>query len=273
MSFEENRSRFTLNQKLSIITVILVVAVVSSPFVYAIVEPHIKITMDVGQTTKPIQIVDNQEVEVFSVDVDGTIFPVQGGGGSEIDFGTEIVVLDQSAKDGESQQNSNGSFDPFGYAFDLPTSANLWKITAIEFKTGDAVFGTEGFCVGAWQDGGFLVGQPTMTLPLVDNEFYAVSLVAWAEGDDFFAWTTDTVYKFPTTSLILQGGTTVVTLAGNCGTGGSEFAGSSTTTESWGEAQGSNLSNLDNALAHFETLKTEHNNFEYYMKVYAVPIS
>lgn len=48
MSSEKNGTKFTLNQKLSIITVILVVSVISIPVVFAIVEPHIKITMDVG---------------------------------------------------------------------------------------------------------------------------------------------------------------------------------------------------------------------------------
>ena len=42
-----------------------------SPTIYAIVEPHITITMDPGQTTKPFVINDNVGSEVFSVDVDG----------------------------------------------------------------------------------------------------------------------------------------------------------------------------------------------------------
>ena len=48
---------------------------VSSPTIYAIVEPHITITMDPGQTTKPLVINDDTGTEVFSVDVDGTISP------------------------------------------------------------------------------------------------------------------------------------------------------------------------------------------------------
>jgi len=49
--------------------------VASSPTIYAIVEPHITINMEPGQTTKPFQINDDQGTEVFSVDVDGTITP------------------------------------------------------------------------------------------------------------------------------------------------------------------------------------------------------
>lgn len=49
--------------------------VAASPTIYAIVEPHITITMDPGQTTKPFVINDDAGTEVFSVDVDGTISP------------------------------------------------------------------------------------------------------------------------------------------------------------------------------------------------------
>ena len=52
--------------------------IASSPTIYALVEPHITITMEPAQTTKPFQINDDQGTEVFSVDVDGTIFPSSG---------------------------------------------------------------------------------------------------------------------------------------------------------------------------------------------------
>lgn len=48
--------------------------------VMAIVEPHITINMDLGQTTKPFVINDNTGMEIFSVDTDGTIFPNQNSG-------------------------------------------------------------------------------------------------------------------------------------------------------------------------------------------------
>ena len=51
-----------------------------TPTIYAIVEPHITINMDPGQTTKPLQIKNSGGTEVFSVDVDGTLFPNIVGG-------------------------------------------------------------------------------------------------------------------------------------------------------------------------------------------------
>jgi hypothetical protein len=63
------------NQKITYIGILAIILVIAVPTVYAIVEPHIKITMDASQTTKPIQVVDNFGQEVFSVDVDGTVFP------------------------------------------------------------------------------------------------------------------------------------------------------------------------------------------------------
>jgi len=46
--------------------------VASSPTIYAIVEPHITITMDPGQTTKPFVINDDTSTEVFSINPDGS---------------------------------------------------------------------------------------------------------------------------------------------------------------------------------------------------------
>jgi len=60
--------------------------VAASPTIYAIVEPHITINMDPGQTTKPLVINDNTGTEVFSVDVDGTISPSGTGTGGITSF-------------------------------------------------------------------------------------------------------------------------------------------------------------------------------------------
>ena len=57
-----------------ILTVGIIGLVASSPTIYAIVEPHITINMDPGQTTKPFQINDDLGSEVFSVNPDGTFF-------------------------------------------------------------------------------------------------------------------------------------------------------------------------------------------------------
>ncbi len=47
--------------------------VAATPTIYAIVEPHITINMDPGQTTKPFEIKDDLGTEVFSVNPDATI--------------------------------------------------------------------------------------------------------------------------------------------------------------------------------------------------------
>jgi len=70
---QPKKPKFSLNQKLTIFTVIVVASIIASPFVYAAVEPHITINMELGQTTKPFVINDDTGTEVFSVDVDGTI--------------------------------------------------------------------------------------------------------------------------------------------------------------------------------------------------------
>jgi len=48
------------------------IGLVSSPTIYAIVEPHITINMEPGQTTNPFQINDDQGTEIFSINPDST---------------------------------------------------------------------------------------------------------------------------------------------------------------------------------------------------------
>lgn len=80
----------------AILSVGIVGGLVSGPSIWAAVEPPITITMDPGQTTKPIQIKDNLGNEVFSVDTDGTIFPASSGG--TVSLVTNDAVLDNNAK-------------------------------------------------------------------------------------------------------------------------------------------------------------------------------
>ncbi len=89
MSKVESKPRFSLNQKLIFSALIMIAVVISIPLVYAIVEPHIKITMDGAQTTKPFLIVDSQNNEVFSIDTDGTLFPDP----------TADIILNQASPD------------------------------------------------------------------------------------------------------------------------------------------------------------------------------
>ena len=67
----------------------------ASPTIYAIVEPHITINMDPGQTTKPFQINDNLGTEIFSVDTDGTIFPSDGSGAG-LTFASVVKSVDET---------------------------------------------------------------------------------------------------------------------------------------------------------------------------------
>lgn len=62
------------NQNIFLI-LIAVGFVITIPYAYSAVEPSIIINMESGQTTKPFQIKDNLGADVFTIDVDGTIFP------------------------------------------------------------------------------------------------------------------------------------------------------------------------------------------------------
>ena len=59
MNLKNKESKFTGNQKAVIIGISLFALIIISPQIYAAVEPHITITMDPGQTTKPFQIKDD----------------------------------------------------------------------------------------------------------------------------------------------------------------------------------------------------------------------
>lgn len=126
MDTVESKSRFSLNQKLIFSALIMIVAVVGIPLVYGIVEPHIKITMDALQSTKPLQIVDSSDTEVFSVDTDGTIFPPQLNWQDEqrlndINVGKEVLYFEQQAE-------SSASFSVVGGNFDQFTTLAEWRI-------------------------------------------------------------------------------------------------------------------------------------------------
>ncbi len=62
-------------QKITYIGLIAIALVITIPLAYSAVEPSIIINMESGQTTKPLQVKDSGGSEVFSVDVDGTLFP------------------------------------------------------------------------------------------------------------------------------------------------------------------------------------------------------
>jgi len=63
------------NSKINYYAVVLVLIMIAIPVAYSATEPSIIINMENTQTQKPFIIKDNLGAEVFSVDVDGTVFP------------------------------------------------------------------------------------------------------------------------------------------------------------------------------------------------------
>ncbi len=78
---------------LNLVLVLTVASVILIPIAYGLVEPSIIINMEPSQTTKPLQIKDNLGTEVFSVDVDGTIFPQPSGQGVVANSLTGNLIL------------------------------------------------------------------------------------------------------------------------------------------------------------------------------------
>ena len=106
MGHLEKRKKFLF---FGILVVGFIGLVAASPAIYAIVEPHITITMDPGQTTKPFQIKDDLGTEVFSVNPDGTF------------KAANIVQIHATKKDLFQYSNNinNGRGDFFG----------VWEVT------------------------------------------------------------------------------------------------------------------------------------------------
>jgi len=61
--------------KINYYALLLIGLMISVPIAYSATEPSIIINMENAQTQKPFIIKDNLGAEVFSVDVDGTVFP------------------------------------------------------------------------------------------------------------------------------------------------------------------------------------------------------
>jgi len=90
------------------ILAVVIGLVAFSPAIYALVEPHIIINMDPGQTTKPFQIKDNLGTVVFSVDTDGTIFPSDGSGAGSLVFAKVVKSVDEVVNNSNTFQNGGG---------------------------------------------------------------------------------------------------------------------------------------------------------------------
>jgi len=66
--------------------------IIGVPVAYSATEPSIIINMIFGQSEKPIIVKDNLGVEVFSVDVDGTVFPAPVSGVTAIESLRFILI-------------------------------------------------------------------------------------------------------------------------------------------------------------------------------------
>jgi len=61
----------------AVLSVGMISVLALSPSIWAIVEPHITINMDPGQTTKPFTINDDSGTDVFSIGTDGSVNDLQ----------------------------------------------------------------------------------------------------------------------------------------------------------------------------------------------------
>lgn len=60
-------------KQITLIGLGIIASIIMVPFIYAAVEPHILLTMDAAQTTKPFVINNSTNDEVFSIDTDGSM--------------------------------------------------------------------------------------------------------------------------------------------------------------------------------------------------------
>lgn len=66
-------SNLSQKSRITIIGAIIIASIISTPFIYAAVEPHILITMDPAQTTNPFEIKNSSSDIMFSVEPNGII--------------------------------------------------------------------------------------------------------------------------------------------------------------------------------------------------------
>jgi hypothetical protein len=89
--------KLTQNQTISIFGIMLIAAVISTPIIYAAVEPHIILTMDAGQTTAPFTINNNTDYTVFEILPGGEINDSLGIGFRTNNDVVSILVTDDIA--------------------------------------------------------------------------------------------------------------------------------------------------------------------------------
>jgi hypothetical protein len=70
--------KLSQNQTISLFGILIIGAIMSTPVIFAAVEPHIILTMDLGQTTDPFTIENNTGTDVFTVSSKGEANNVLG---------------------------------------------------------------------------------------------------------------------------------------------------------------------------------------------------
>jgi len=99
-----------------------------TPTIYALVEPHITINMDPGQTTKPFVINDDLGTEVFSIDVDGVISPPQATDDLK---GIQVLSFEQGPEIETSNLGINNAVELAKWRIDFVTPPPLGENPAI----------------------------------------------------------------------------------------------------------------------------------------------
>jgi len=238
MNHEPKKSRFTINQKITIFAIIMIGSIIAFPSVYSAVEPHIQITMENSQTQDPFVIKDSFGVEVFSIDPDGVITPSQGGGGgASLNNPEEIIYSELTGMTDSDNVSSDFDMQPFT----VPSTSDFWLITAVEMKVDEAT-GNDAVCIAIMRLGG------STSFASIESDsigsYYTMGVVGVGDTDmlgfkgtgkaQTRTLTDDTVYKIPIDSLVVNGGEELFVAFASCyGFGSDEiyFVASSTLSE------------------------------------------
>ncbi len=204
-----------IRQNITPIGIVAIVLVVAIPLAYSASEPSIIINMISGQAEKPLQVKDSGGAEVFSVDVDGTVFPSSSGGISGV-FGTEIVLVDNSGNTGGS--NDSGGNEGIMSEVTLPTVAPQYRITAVEVLTDFVGVSSNRICVA-------LADLHGLSYPLPNDEEISIGILSGWNANNYLVndggalILSSTVYKIPIVPVILDGGDTFIVLVNECDNG------------------------------------------------------
>ncbi len=252
-----------MNKKvnLNLVLILAVAVVIAVPIAYALVEPSIIINMEVAQTTKPLEIKASNGTVVFSVDPNGTVFPLPVVGFQAL-RGAEQIVLNNNFDDGGGGSiiDTGISNPTFGAELTMPTTAPQWKISAVEIKTGNSLGGTFVFCSVI-----VAVDEP---IPFVaDNNAQAYSI---ASATSNVALTVSTVFKIPVVdSQFVDGGQDLIVFVTDCFGTGAKYA-DQARTNAWSTVQMTTdiLINDEKGQRNFTVKATAT---EHYIVVYGVP--